>query len=496
MKKYIGSIDQGTTSTRFIIFDKDTNIIASHQIEHKQIYPNQGWVEHDPNEIWKNTQRVISETLLKADIDVNDIESIGITNQRETVLAWNKATGKPLYNAIVWQDTRTSEFCRKYEQDYEKSEFRNITGLPLNTYFSASKISWLINNVNSVKVALDNDELLVGTIDTWLTWNLTGGNHLTDITNASRTLLMNLETMNWDDRLLNFFNIPKNILPEIKPSSYTTSYGSTVLNGFNNIPINGCLGDQQAALFGQNCINEGDAKNTYGTGCFLLLNTGQNIVSSKHGLLTTVAFQFNNEKPTYALEGSVAIAGSLVQWLRDNFGIISSSSEIEDLAKKVDDNGGVYFVPAFTGLFAPYWNKEARGLIIGLTHYNNKSHIARAVLEAAAFQSYDVFTAMQKDSGIELNSLKVDGGMTANNLLMQFQSDILDREIIRPKIIETTALGAAYAAGLATGFWKNFDEISALWKKDSAWNPKMSADVRKNKIANWEKAVKRSLDWC
>ena len=491
MKKYIGAIDQGTTSTRFILFDHESNKVASHQIEHKQIFPKAGWVEHDPLEIWKNTKKVINTTIQKAKIPEDQIAAIGITNQRETTIIWNKKTGKPYYNAIVWQDTRTDKICRSLEK-HEKL-FQQKTGLPIATYFSGPKIKWLLDNVKGLRKAAENGEAVFGNMDSWITWNLTGDKHITDVTNASRTMLMNLQTLNWDEELLEILDIPRKMLPIICSSSEI--YGKTQTSFNKEIPISGILGDQQAALFGQTCFQKGDVKNTYGTGCFILLNTGNDICHSKNGLLTTVGYQIKDQKPVYALEGSVAIAGSLIQWIRDNFSLITESSEINDLAEKVTDNGGVYFVPAFTGLFAPHWNSGARGTIIGLTHFVNKSHIARSVLEATAFQTRDVFEAMQKDSGLNIKKLRVDGGMTASKLLMQFQADILNVSVIVPNIVETTALGAAYAAGLAVGFWKNTSELQQNWKEKENWSSKMTENKRKKLYDQWQKAVKRSLDW-
>ena len=491
MSKYIGAIDQGTTSTRFILFDHESNKIASHQIEHKQIFPEAGWVEHDPLEIWRNTQKVIRDIINKAKISEDQIAAIGITNQRETTVIWNKNTGKPYYNAIVWQDTRTNKICRSLEN--KKDLFQQKTGLPIATYFSGPKIKWLLDNVKGLREAAENGEAIFGNMDSWIVWNLTKGKHITDVTNASRTMLMNLQTLNWDDELLTILDIPRKMLPAICSSSEI--YGKTKTAFKNEIPISGILGDQQAALFGQTCFQKGDVKNTYGTGCFILLNTGNEICPSKNGLITTVGYQIKDQKPVYALEGSVAIAGSLIQWIRDNFSLIKESREINELAEKVPDNGGVYFVPAFSGLFAPYWNSEARGTIIGLTHFVNKSHIARSVLEATAFQTRDVFEAMQKDSGLDINELRVDGGMTASKLLMQFQADILNASVIVPVIAETTALGAAYAAGLAVGFWKNKKEMQNNWKEKKIWKPGMTEKDRSNFYSKWQKAVKRSLDW-
>ena len=491
MNKIIGAIDQGTTSTRFILFDHDSNIVASHQIEHKQIFPKAGWVEHDPLEIWLNTKQVIATTMQKAEIDEKQIIAIGITNQRETTVIWNKKTGKPYHNALVWQDTRTDEICRSLKNN--EKLFQQNTGLPIATYFSGPKIKWLLDNVAGLRKAAENGDAIFGNMDTWIAWNLTNGKHITDVTNASRTMLMNIKTLDWDNELLKILAIPRKMLPEICSSSEI--YAQTKFGFENEIPISGILGDQQAALFGQTCFRKGNVKNTYGTGCFILLNTGNNIVHSQNGLLTTVAYKIQDQKPVYALEGSVAMAGSLIQWIRDNISLITESHEIDDLAEMVDDNGGFYFVPAFSGLFAPHWNAGARGTIIGLTHFANKSHIARAVLEATAFQTRDVFESMQKDSGLNITKLKVDGGMTASKLLMQFQADILNASVILPNIAETTALGAAYAAGLAVGFWKNTKELQKNWKVKKVWNSTINENKRTKLYNQWQKAVKRSLDW-
>ncbi len=491
MSKFVGAIDQGTTSTRFILFDHNSNKIASHQIEHKQIFPKAGWVEHDPLEIWKNTKKAIKATLQKSKIFEDQIVAIGITNQRETTVIWNKNTGKPYYNAIVWQDTRTDNICKSLKN--REKLFQKKTGLPIATYFSGPKIKWLLDNVKNLRNAAENGDAIFGNMDSWIVWNLTGGKHITDATNASRTMLMNLQTLDWDDELLQIFDIPPMMLPKICSSSEIYGNTKTVFN--SEIPISGILGDQQAALFGQTCFQKGDVKNTYGTGCFILLNTGNDICHSNNGLLTTVGYHIRGQKPVYALEGSVAIAGSLIQWIRDNFSLINESSEINDLAEMAEDNGGVYFVPAFSGLFAPHWNSGARGTIIGLTHFVNKSHIARSVLEATAFQTRDVFEAMQKDSDLNFKKLKVDGGMTASKLLMQFQADILDAEVVVPIVVETTALGAAYVAGLAVGFWKNKKELQKNWKEKKIWKPAMIGKNRNKLYDKWKKAVKRSLDW-
>jgi glycerol kinase len=461
------------------------------QKEHEQIYPKPGWVEHDALEIWERTQRVVRGAFEKAGCDVSDVAAIGITNQRETTLVWEKETGRPIYNAIVWQDTRTDEICNELAKVGGQDRLRAKTGLPLATYFSGPKIKWILDNVEGARERAERGEFLFGNMDTWIIWNLTGA-HVTDVTNASRTLLMNLNTLNWDDELLNLLTIPRALLPEIKSSSEI--YG-TAKGALGGVPVAGDLGDQQAALFGQTCYSAGEAKNTYGTGCFMLMNTGEKPVSSKAGLLTTLGYKIGNQKAVYALEGSIAITGALVQWLRDNLGMIEKSADIETLAKTVDDNGGVYFVPAFSGLFAPYWRSDARGAILGLTRYVNKGHIARAALESTAFQTLEVLDAMEKDSGVTLTSLKVDGGMVFNELLMQFQSDILDVPVVRPKVAETTALGAAYAAGLAVGFWKDFDELRANWGRDREWKPQMDAAKRESLYVSWKKAVTRTFDW-
>ena len=493
---YIGSIDQGTTSTRFIIFNKGGEIISVGQKEHKQIYPQAGWVEHDSDEIWQNTQEVIGLALGKANLSAKDLAAVGITNQRETTLAWNKITGKPYYNALVWQDTRVGSELAELAKDGGMDRFRAKTGLPLATYFSGLKLRWLLNNVKGLREDAEKGEALFGNMDTFIAWNLTGGVdggiHITDVTNASRTQLMDLATCRWDDEILQVLSIPKAMLPTIQASSKVYAKAKGVLGG---VPLAGILGDQQAALVGQTCFNPGQGKNTYGTGCFLLMNTGEKPVQSKHGLLTTVAYQLGDEPVHYALEGSVAITGALVQWLRDNLGIIKNSPDIEKLAKEVDDNGGCYFVPAFSGLYAPYWKQDARGVLVGLTRFVNKSHIARAALEATAFQTWEVLEAMEKDAGISITSLRVDGGMVVNQLLMQFQSDILGEEVICPKIIETTALGAAYAAGLAVGYWENLDDLRKNWAIANTWKPNMSVDTRATMLKQWKKAVTKSFDW-
>jgi glycerol kinase len=496
MAKYAAAIDQGTTSTRFMIFDHSGNVVASHQREHEQIYPRPGWVEHNPLEIWARTQEVIAGALAKGNIDPKDIAAIGITNQRETTVVWDKATGQPIYNAIVWQDTRTADICKKLARDGGQNRFRRKVGLPLATYFSGPKIKWILDHVPDAKARARKGEILFGNIDTWVIWNLTGGPnsgvHITDVSNASRTLLMNLKTLNWDDEILKIMGLPRAMLPAIKASSEV--YGQAV-GAVGGVPVAGDLGDQQAALFGQTCFGVGEAKNTYGTGCFMLLNTGHTSVPSKNGLLTTLAYRIGNEKAVYALEGSIAITGALVQWLRDNLGLIEKSGDVETLASTVADNGGIYFVPAFSGLYAPYWKDNARGAIVGMTRYVNKGHLARAALEATAYQTREVLEAMNKDSGVKLKALKVDGGMVFNDTLMQFQADVLGVPVIRPKVAETTSLGAAYAAGLAVGFWGKVEDLRANWGKDKEWTPAMKAASREKLYAGWKKAVTRTFDW-
>ncbi|MCB9135009.1 MAG: glycerol kinase GlpK [Anaerolineales bacterium] len=496
MAKYAAAIDQGTTSTRFMVFDHSGSVVAIDQMEHEQIYPKPGWVEHDPLEIWARTQDVIRGGLKKGNIDPTDIAAVGITNQRETAVVWEKATGKPVYNAIVWQDTRTDKICNDLAANGGQDRFREKVGLPLATYFSGPKIKWILDNVAGAREKAEKGEILFGNIDTWVIWNLTGGPnggaHVTDVTNASRTMLMNLDTLDWDDEILGIMGVPKAMLPTIKASSEVYGHAVGALGG---IPVAGDLGDQQAALFGQACYDPGEAKNTYGTGCFMLLNTGTTAVQSKNGLLTTLGYKIGDQPAVYALEGSIAITGALVQWLRDNLGLIEKSPEVEALAKTVEDNGGIYFVPAFSGLFAPYWKSDARGAIVGMTRYVTKGHFARATLEATAFQTREVLDAMNKDSGVELTALKVDGGMVFNELLMQFQSDILGVPVIRPKVAETTALGAAYAAGMAVGFWSTYDELRANWGKDKEWEPKMDTTHREAQYGNWKKAVTRTFDW-
>ena len=492
MSKYIAAIDQGTTSTRFIIFDHGGNVVAVDQKEHRQIYPRPGWVEHDALEIWERTQEVIAGALAKSGISSEDIVAIGVTNQRETTLVWDKNTGEPVYNAIVWQDTRTDVICNKLGKQAGQNRFRRKTGLPLATYFSGPKIKWILDNVKGAKAKARKGELLFGNMDTWIIWNLTG-EHVTDVTNASRTMLMNLKSLNWDDDILKVIGIPRAMLPTIKSSSEV--YGNVTSGVLSDIPVAGDLGDQQAALFGQTCFKPGEAKNTYGTGCFMLMNTGETPVQSKAGLLTTLGYKIGDSEAVYALEGSIAITGALIQWLRDNMGLIQSSAEVEALAKSVEDNGGIYFVPAFSGLYAPYWKSDARGAIVGMTRYVNKGHIARAALEATAYQTREVLDAMEQDSGVRLRALKVDGGMVFNELLMQFQSDILNVPVVRPKVAETTALGAAYAAGLAVGFWKDTDELKKNWGRDKEWSPKMDSKRRAGLYSGWKKAVTRTFDW-
>ncbi len=498
MANYVVAIDQGTTSSRAIVFDHSGSVVSSGQLEHKQILPKPGWVEHDPMEIWNNVREVIGQALSKADITRHDVAAIGITNQRETAVVWDKTTGTPICNAIVWQDTRTQPIVDRLAKHGGVERFKPKVGLPLATYFSGTKIVWVLENVAGAREKAESGDLLFGTTDTWVLWNLTGGVdggvHVTDVTNASRTLFMDLETLSWDDGILAAFDVPKSMLPEIRSSSevYGTTESSSLLR---EVPIAGILGDQQAATFGQAAFGKGEAKNTYGTGNFLIFNTGEEIVHSKNGLLTTVGYKLGDAAPHYALEGSIAVTGSLVQWVRDNLGIISSAEEIEALAKSVDDNGGAYFVPAFSGLFAPYWRPDARGALVGLTRFVNKGHIARAVLESTAFQTREVLDAVNADSGVPLGELKVDGGMIANNLLMQFQADILGVPVVRPVVAETTALGAAYAAGLAVGFWDGLDELRANWQEDSRWEPSMDEAERERLLRNWKKAVTKTFDW-
>ena len=485
---FIGALDQGTSSTRFMIFDADARVIASHQLEHKQILPNPGWVEHDGAEIWMGTQEVIEGALSKAGITATELTAIGITNQRETTIAWDVTTGKPLHNALVWQDTRTAELMDNLSQS-QKELIIHRTGLAIAPYFSASKMKWLIHNVPAVADAVKSGTARIGTMDSWILWNLSKGTFATDVTNASRTALMNLETLDWDPELLALFEIPREVLPEIKPTSHIFAHTP------EGVPIAALVGDQQGAMIGQVCFDMGDSKTTYGTGNFALLNTGTEIVRSRHGLLTTVCYKFGDSPAVYALEGSVAVTGAAIQWLRDQLEIIKSSSEIEALANSVSDNGGVYFVPAFSGLFAPYWRSDARGVIVGLSRASTKAHLARAALEAIAYQTRDVLDAMSADSKVALKSMRVDGGATANNLLMQIQSDVMGIEIIRPQIIETTALGAAYAAGLAVGVWASPNELRNKWREDHRWSSTQNPDLRAEKYAQWKKAVNRTLNW-
>jgi len=501
MLKYIAAIDQGTTSTRCMIFNRQGSVVSVAQKEHTQITPQPGWVEHNPLEIWDRTREVIQDSIKKAQITTGEIAAIGITNQRETAVIWDRNTGKPYYNAVVWQDTRTKNICDQLSSDGGQDRFREITGLPLATYFSGPKIKWILDNVESVREAAQKGDAIFGNIDSWVIWWLTGGpnggSHVTDVTNASRTMLMNLKTLDWDESILSILGIPRQMLPKIVPSSDQNTWGVTQISGpfQEEIPVVGDLGDQQAALVGQTCFTAGEAKNTYGTGCFMLLNTGTEIVQSESGLLTTMGYKFGEKDAVYALEGSIAFTGALVQWLRDNMEFFEKSPEVEDLAKSVEDNGGIYFVPAFSGLFAPYWRSDARGVIVGMTSYIKKGHVARATLEATAFQTREVLDAMEKDSGVKLTSLKVDGGMVYNELLMQFQADILGVPVIRPSISETTALGAAYAAGLAVGFWKNEDDLRANWRMDKTWNPEMEPSKRKKEFHSWQKAVQRTFGW-
>jgi len=497
MKQYIAAIDQGTTSSRCIIFDHDGQIISIDQQEHKQIFPQSGWVEHNPIEIWQRVREVVENALLKANLTNKNIAAVGITNQRETTLIWNRKTGVFYHNAIVWQDTRSNKLCNQLAKGYGLDRFREKCGLPLNPYFSGTKIKWLLENIDGLREAAESGEAIFGTIDTWLIWKLTGGvnsgKHVTDVTNASRTMLMNLKTLNWDPEILEIFEIPRKMMPEIKSSSgFFGTVTDPILKG---VPVAGVLGDQQAALFGQTCFDVGEAKNTYGTGCFMLLNTGNQIIPSESGLLTTLGYKIGNHPAVYCLEGSIAIAGSLVQWIRDNMKMIESSNEIEELANSVSDNGGIYFVPAFSGLFAPHWRADARGVIVGLTGYVNRGHLARAVVESTAFQTLEVIEAMEKDSKVKLTTLKVDGGMTINETLMQFQADLLNVPVIRPIVKETTALGAAYAAGLAVGYWKDLNELRLNWGQDKVWQPEMESEKRNHLYAEWKKAVSRTLNW-
>lgn len=501
MADFVGAVDQGTTSSRFMIFDHGGNEVARHQLEHEQILPQAGWVEHNPVEIWERTSTAIRSALAGANLDASDLAAVGITNQRETAVVWNRKTGRPYFNAIVWQDTRTDKIASKLEREGKGDVIRRKAGLPPATYFSGGKIQWILENVDGVREAAERGDAIFGNTDTWTIWNLTGGinggSHVTDPTNASRTMLMDLETLTWDDELLSFFDIPRSMLPEIRPSSDPNGYGETLESGplGGVVPLTGDLGDQQAATVGQVCFDPGQAKNTYGTGNFMLLNTGTELVRSENGLLTTVCYQFGDDDPVYALEGSIAVTGSAIQWLRDQLDIIDDASESETLARKVEDNGGLSFVPAFSGLFAPYWRSDARGVIVGMSRFNNKNHVARAALEAICYQSKDVVDAMAQDSGVDLDVLKVDGGITANDLCMQIQADVLGVSVSKPVVAETTALGAAYAAGLATGFWSNTDELRENWNEDKRWEPEWDDDQRAAGHAQWKKAVERTLNW-
>jgi len=500
MADFVGALDQGTTSTRFMIFDHSGNEVGKHQLEHEQILPRAGWVEHNPAEIWERTTAVVQSALNGAGLTASDLAAVGVTNQRETSVVWNPKTGRPYYNAIVWQDTRTDRIVAALDRDERGNVIRRKAGLPPATYFSGGKIQWILENVEGVREAAERGEALFGNTDTWVIWNLTGGPnggaHVTDVSNASRTMLMNLETLDWDDELLGFFGIPRQMLPRIRPSSEPGGYGElTGLDSLRGVPLTGDLGDQQAAMVGQVCFSPGEAKNTYGTGNFLLLNTGEELVRSKSGLLTTVCYQFGDNRAVYALEGSMAVTGSAVQWLRDQLGIISGAAEIEPLARQVPDNGGIYFVPAFSGLFAPYWRSDARGAIVGLSRFNTNAHLARATLEAICYQSRDVAEAMEQDSGVHLEILKVDGGVTANDLAMQLQADILGVPVSRPVVAETTALGAAYAAGLATKFWQNTEELRAHWNESKRWVPEWTDEQRAAGYQGWKKAVERTLNW-
>ena len=497
MSRYVGAVDQGTTSSRFIVFDRWGSTVSVAQKEHDQIYPKPGWVEHDPLQILSNTIEVMGAALARANLSARDLVAVGITNQRETTLLWDRTTGKPICNALVWMDTRTDDLVQRYVRDGGQNRFRVTTGLPLTTYFSSLKLLWILENVPGAREKAEAGDAIFGTVDSWLIWNLTGGtnggSHVTDVTNASRTQLMNLATCDWDDALLSVFNIPRACLPHIAPSSAV--HGEIRISPLNGTKIAGILGDQQAALFGQTCFAPGEAKNTYGTGSFLLMNTGTARVQSKAGLLTTVAYKLGDDVPHYALEGSIAITGALVQWLRDNLKLFDDVAQIEPLARSVEDNGGVYIVPAFSGLYAPYWNDSARGIITGLTRFVTRAHLARASLESAAYQVRDVVGAMEEDSGIHVPTLKTDGGMVGNELLMQFQADILNVPVARPKVTETTALGAAYAAGLAVGYWKNIEDLKGNWGIDKLWEPAMAEETRARYCAFWKKAVARSLDW-
>ena len=497
MTKCVAAIDQGTTSTRCMLFNHAGEPIGVHQLEHEQIYPKAGWVEHDPLEIWARTQDVVKGAMQKAGVTAADIAAVGITNQRETTVVWDKNTGKPYYNAIVWQDTRTDKICNALAKRGGQDRFRSKVGLPLATYFSGPKVKWMLENVDGLREAAEKGDAIFGNMDTYVIWHLTGGSHVTDVTNASRTMLMNLETLDWDDEIVDTMGIPKQMLPKIVPSSDPNTWGNTLADGpfGGEIPVCGDLGDQQAATVGQAALSPGEAKNTYGTGCFMIMNTGTKIVPSFSGLLTTLCYKFGDKPAVYALEGSIAITGALVQWLRDNLNLIDSAPEVEELAATVEDNGGIYFVPAFSGLFAPYWRSDARGAIVGMTRYVNKGHFARATLEATAYQTREVLDAMNADSGVDLTALKVDGGMVFNEMLMEFQSDVLGVPVIRPKVAETTALGAAYAAGLAVGFWESEDDIRANWGIDKTWTPDEDSNASTELYAQWKKAVTRTFDW-
>ncbi len=501
MSKYVAALDQGTTGTRFMVFNRRGEAVSSCYEEHRQIYPRPGWVEHDPLEVWQKTQKVMAGALEKAHLDAQEIAGLGVTNQRETTVVWDAATGQPLYNAIVWQCTRTQAICQELVNQSLEGKVRAVTGLVIATYFSGPKLKWILDNVPGVREKAERGQALFGNMDTWLIWNLTGGpkggTHVTDYTNASRTMLMNLRTLDWDDGLLAILGIPRAMLPQIRPSSDANLYGSTLADGPLGavVPVCGDLGDQQGALVGQTCFRAGEAKNTYGTGCFTLLNTGQEIVPSKSGLLTTVAYGLEKGQATYALEGSIAITGAAVQWLRDNLQLIRSAAETEEIARSVEDAGGIYFVPAFSGLFAPYWDMYARGAIVGLTRYVTRAHIVRATLEAICYQSREVLEAMERDSGIQLTALKVDGGAVKNNFLMQLQADILGKPVIRPKVEETTALGSAYMAGLATGFWSNLEDLRANWGVDRVFEPQWSEERREEGYHGWKRAVQRAMNW-
>jgi glycerol kinase len=500
MADFVGAVDQGTTSTRFMVFDHDGRVVARHQLEHEQILPRAGWVEHNPQEIWDRTRTVIGTAVTAGGISMSDLAAIGVTNQRETTIVWDRRTGRPFHNAVVWQDTRTASIAAALDRDGRGEVIRHKAGLPPAAYFSGGKLQWLLENVDGLRAAAERGDALFGTADTWVVWNLTGGPdggvHATDVTNASRTMLMDLTTLDWDDELLGLFGVPRAMLPGIRPSSHATAYGRTPAEkGLADVPITGVLGDQHAATVGQVCFEPGEAKNTYGTGNFLLLTTGTEMVRSRNGLITTVAYQLGDAEPVYALEGSIAVTGSAVQWLRDQLGIISDASEVEALAASVEDNGGVYFVPAFSGLFAPYWRSDARGVVVGLSRFNTKAHLARATLEAICYQSRDVIDAMEADSGVRLETLKVDGGVTTNDLAMQLQADVLGVPVSRPVVAETTALGAAYAAGLAVGFWTGTDELRQKWAEDHRWEPSWDEPRRQHGYAEWHKAVDRTLGW-